>query len=110
MLRYGLALVFLYFGFSQLFDGIHRVAFVPDWIVQLVHLPPAMIVLANGAFEVVCGVLFILGIGVPYIALVLALHMAAIVGFIGINPIGVRDFGITIATIALGLLEWRKHE
>jgi uncharacterized membrane protein YphA (DoxX/SURF4 family) len=57
MLRLAMAAVYLYFGFSQLFDGINWVGIVPEWAVNLVHLPPAMIVLGNGLMEVVLGTL-----------------------------------------------------
>ncbi|MES2135303.1 MAG: DoxX family protein [Patescibacteria group bacterium] len=104
VLRLGLSAVFLWFGFSQLMDGIAWVAWVPEWAVNLLHLPPAMIVLGNGLFEVVFGTLLAIGLWTPYIALILALHLAVITFDIGLTAIGVRDFGLTIATIALALL------
>lgn len=104
-LRLGLAVVFLWFGFSQLFDGLNWVGFVPEWAVAFIHLPPAMIVLANGAFEVVCGALLIMGFFVRYIAFLLAVHLAIIAYSLGLTPIGARDFGLAIATLALGLLD-----
>lgn len=103
-LRLGLAALFLWFGFSQLLDGINWVSWVPEWAVNTLHLPPAMIVLANGLLEVVCGALLALGILVRPVAILLALHLAVITIEIGITPIGVRDFGLTMATIALALL------
>ncbi len=103
-LRLGLAALFLWFGFSQLLDGINWVSWVPEWAVNTLHLPPAMIVLANGLLEVVCGALLALGILVRPVAILLALHLAIITIEIGITPIGVRDFGLTMATIALALL------
>ena len=104
ILRYGLAVLFLWFGFSQLLDGINWVSWVPEWAVNLLHLPPAMIVLANGLLEVVGGSLLALGFFVRPVALVLALHLSVIVFEIGATAIGVRDFGLTAATFALALL------
>ncbi len=104
VLRFGLAAVFLWFGFSQLFDGINWVAWVPDWAVSLLHLPPAMIVLANGLLEVVLGALLVLGVWTAPVAYILALHLLIIVIDIGLTAIGVRDFGLMAAVLALGLL------
>ena len=104
VLRLGLAALFLWFGFSQLLDGLSWVWWVPEWAVNLLHIPPAMIVLANGSFEVVAGSLLALNIGVRWAALFLALHLAVLVFDIGPNPIGVRDFGLMMATFALVFL------
>ena len=102
--RLGLASVFLWFGFSQLLDGIHWVGWVPEWAVTFLHLPPAFIVLGNGLFEVVFGALLAMGLWVRFVAMLLALHLALITFDIGITAIGVRDFGLTLATVALALL------
>lgn len=104
ILRLGLASVFLWFGFSQLVDGISWVGLVPDWAVSLLHLPPAMIVLGNGLFEVICGALLALGIWTRAIALIFSLHLAVITFDIGLTAIGVRDFGLTLATVSLAIL------
>lgn len=55
LLRLGLAGVFLWFGFSQLIDSLRWVSIVPDWAVNLLNLPPAMIFMANGLLEVILG-------------------------------------------------------
>lgn len=104
ILRLGLAAMFLWFGFSQLLDGINWVSWVPEWAVNTLHLPPAMIVLANGAFEVVAGALIAFNVLTRWVALALALHLAVITLEIGLSQIGVRDFGLTMATLALALL------
>ena len=104
ILRLGLAAVFLWFGFSQLVDGISWVGWVPGWAVEFLHLPPAMIVLGNGGVEVVLGALLAMGIWTRWAALLLALHLAVITFDIGLSAIGVRDFGLTVATLALVFL------
>ncbi|HEX8591562.1 MAG TPA: DoxX family protein [Candidatus Paceibacterota bacterium] len=104
VLRYGLAAMFLWFGFSQLFDSLNWVSWVPEWASNLLGIPPAMIVLANGLFEVVAGALLAANILVRPMAVLLALHLAMITVEIGLSAIGVRDFGLTIATTALALM------
>lgn len=109
ILRYGLAVVFLWFGFSQLLDGINWVSWVPEWAVNLLHIPPAFIVLANGLFEVIAGTLLALNIWTRWVALALALHLLVITIEIGATAIGVRDFGLTAATLTLSLLAYKKE-
>lgn len=108
ILRLAMAGVYLFFGFSQLFDGVNWTSLVPMWASNLIHLPPAMIVLANGLFEVVLGSLLAAGLFVTPIAILLALHLFVIALGFGFNPIGVRDFGLSFATLALGFFEHGK--
>mgnify|MGYP003393932463 FL=1 len=110
ILRLGLEVLFLWFGFSQLLDGQNWVGWVPEWAVNLLHLPPAMIVLANGAFEVVAGAALAIGIFVRPAAALLGLHLAVLVFEIGANDIGMRDFGLMAACFALAFLIPQKVE
>lgn len=109
VLRLGLAAMFLWFGFSQLLDGVNWVSWVPEWAPALLHIPPAMIVLLNGAFEVVAGALIACNILTRWAALALAAHLALITFEIGMTQIGVRDFGLTAATVALAFFSWREE-
>jgi len=96
LLRLGLAGVFLYFGFSQLFDSLSWVGLVPAWAVDLLHLPPAMIVIGNGIFEVILGSMLAMGFFVPFVSLILGLHLLVIALEFGFVPTGVRDLGLVI--------------
>lgn len=109
LLRIGLAGVFLWFGFSQLFDSLKWVSIVPDWAVNLMHLPPAMIVMANGLFEVVLGSLLAMGFFVRIVSALLALHLLVISIDFGLVATGIRDFGLVIATFALSFI-YTKEE
>jgi uncharacterized membrane protein YphA (DoxX/SURF4 family) len=104
VLRLGLAGMFLWFGFSQLFDGVNWVGWVPTWAVTILHLPPAMIVLMNGSLEVIGGSLLALNLFTRWAALLLGLHLLVIAFEIGFNDIGIRDFGLAAATFALFFL------
>lgn len=108
LLRLGLAAVFLWFGFSQLMDGIHWVTIVPDWAVSFLHLPPAMIVLLNGSFEVIMATLLAMGFFVRITSLVLALHLLLIAFDFGFTATGIRDLGLVIATLALSFIFTKK--
>lgn len=107
VLRLALASVFLWFGFSQLFNSLAWVGIVPEWAVNLLHMPPAFIVLGNGLLEVVLGSLLALNILTRYVALVLALHLFVIAFELGLTAIGVRDFGLSFATLSIFLLASR---
>jgi len=110
VLRLGLSVVFLWFGFSQIIDSLSWVSMVPDWAVNLLHLPPAMIVMANGAFEIVLGSLLAAGFFVRIIALVFALHLIPITVDLGLVASGVRDFGLIMASLALSLLYTKESK
>jgi uncharacterized membrane protein YphA (DoxX/SURF4 family) len=109
LLRLGIAGVFLYFGFSQLFDSLSWVGIVPEWAVNLLHLPPAMIVMMNGIFEVILGSMLAMGFFVPIISFLLGLHLLVIAFEFGFVPTGIRDFGLVVASFALSLL-YNKDE
>lgn len=110
ILRLGLAAVYLWFGFSQLFDSINWVGWVPVWAVELLNIPPAMIVILNGSLEVILGSLLAVGLLVRPVAFILTVHLALITYEIGFSAIGVRDFGLTMATLALAFLYTPKKK
>lgn len=103
-LRLGLAALFLWFGFSQLLDGVNWVGWVPEWATAISGLSPEFIVMANGTLEVVGGSFLALGFFVRNASIVLGLHLVVLVVEIGLNDIGVRDFGLMAATFALAFL------
>jgi uncharacterized membrane protein YphA (DoxX/SURF4 family) len=103
VLRLGLALVFLWFGISQLRDADAWTGFVPAWVPALSGLGAETIVTLNGWFEVVAGAFLALGFWVRPVAALLFLHLAAIVVNLGPTELGVRDFGLACATLAVTL-------
>ncbi len=108
VLRLSLAGVFLWFGFSQLIDSLSWVGIVPQWAINLSHLPPAMIVMLNGVFEITLGAALAMGFFVRIVSVLLALHLAVIAFEFGLKPTGIRDFGLTMATVALALMYPKK--
>jgi len=100
VLRFGLAAVYLWFGWQQVTDASRWITFIPEWL-SIPWLPVEKFVLINGLFEIVAAILLILNIFTRIVAFVLAVHMAGIVFSLGISATGVRDFGIGIATLAL---------
>lgn len=103
VLRIGIALVFLWFGASQLSDPSSWIGFVPDSVLSMSGLSVITLVYLNGAFEVVLGTALFFGLFTRLTALLLALHMFDITYIVGFDSIGVRDFGLSIATLAIFL-------
>jgi len=103
ILRIGMSLVFLWFGSQQLLHTSMWTSLIPDYALSMSHLSAATLVHINGAFEIVFGLALILGIFPRITALLLALHMLDITFTVGYGAIGVRDFGLSIATIAIFL-------
>ena len=103
VLRIGIALVFLWFGSQQLIHTDQWLGYIPQMLVALSHLSTATLVHFNGAFEIVFGFALLCGYFTRTSALLLALHILDITLVVGYTSIGVRDFGLSIATIAIFL-------
>ena len=101
VLRYGISLVILWFGIQQLTNNSQWIAYVPDGVIALTHLSATTIVTLNGVFEVIGGLLLIIGWQTRWVALLLALHLLDIMYTVGYGQIGVRDFGLAIATVSI---------
>lgn len=107
VLRCGIAAVILWFGVQQLLNPEAWTIWLPEW-TAIFGIAPATIVYLNGGFEVVAGLLLLIGFWTRLVAFVLFLHMAVIVLDIGLNPTGVRDSGLAIALLAIALREDEK--
>ncbi len=103
MLRIGISLVFLWFGWQQVFDPNTWVSLIPEWATRFSGLSAGTLVLVNGTFELVFGSLLFLGIFTRVVAFLLALHLLHIMSVVGYNSIGVRDFGLSMGAIAVFL-------
>jgi len=106
ILRYGIGLVYLWFGISQLLNPANFVGYLPDFIFNSSYA--TTFVLINAVFEIIASILLISGIFTRIVAILLALHLLAITIDVGYGEIGVRDFGLTIATITIFL--WGEDE
>jgi uncharacterized membrane protein YphA (DoxX/SURF4 family) len=100
MLRVGLGAVFLWFGYDQFAHTVNWVDFVPDYVISLSGMSAHTLVLLNGALELVGGTALILGFYTRFFAFILALHLVEITVTVGYGALGVRDFGLTVATFA----------
>lgn len=101
VLRAGMSLVMLWFGFSQIMNATKWINLIPEWTSFLGA--PETIVLYNGAFEILAGILLFLGMFTRIVSSLLALHLFSILFTVGYGPTGVRDFGLCIAFLSLAL-------
>jgi len=101
VLRFGLAAVILWFSLQQFLHNSVWTAYVPDSIVALTHLGAGTIVFLNAVFELVFGALLAFGWQTRTVALLLSLHLFDIMWTVGYGEIGVRDFGLAIATFVI---------
>jgi uncharacterized membrane protein YphA (DoxX/SURF4 family) len=75
---------------------------LPEWTAALPFSAETLVRL-NGSFEILFGALLLLGFYTRTVALLLALHMVSIVASVGYNAVGVRDFGLMLATFSVFL-------
>ena len=101
-LRISMSLVFLYFGFQQVSDADSWTSFVPDFLTKSIF-SASNIVVFNGMVELCLGIFLILGLYTRFSSLILSIHLLGIAFSIGISPLGVRDFGLALATFAVFL-------
>lgn len=101
VLRIGLSLVFLWFGVDQIIHPNAWLGFIPDWVVSLTSISAPTIVYLNGLFEIIFGTALLFGIFTRFVAFVLFLHMADITIMVGLDSIGIRDFGLSIAMLVV---------
>lgn len=103
VLRIGIALIFIWFGKEQLMNPGSWTGYVPSW-AQSIFPNAEKLVLLNGLFELVAAFLLIMNVFTRVVALILAIHLLVIALAIGINPVGVRDIGLSIAALSLALI------
>ena len=110
VLRVGLAFVFLWFGYSQVTGPDDWVRLIPEFITNMTGLSAKTFVLINGGFEIIAGILILLGIFTRVVAFLLFLHMISVVldlvGVFGteglsLSATAVRDIGIATGCLSL---------
>ena len=102
ILRFSLAFLLLYFGFSQIISP-------ESWVVNIeLPLPDSInlvyVVLFNGAVEIFFGILIAGGVWLKFSSILMGLHILSIAISIGFNPTGIRDLALAGAFFALATL------
>ena len=101
VLRYGMSVVILWFSIQQCIDANTWTAYVPDSVVSLSHLSATTLVYFNALFELLFGSMLLFGFKTRLAAILLSLHLFDIMYVVGYGEIGVRDFGLALATLVV---------
>ncbi len=102
LLRVGLFLVLLWFGFNQLLHPEMWTRLVPVWAASIFG-DASTTVHVNGYFEIVMAILLVLGVQVRVVGFMLGLHLIGIASSFGLSSTGVRDWGLCIAAFSIFL-------
>lgn len=102
LLRISLAFVFLYFGIQQIINVENWISFVPSFAL-LSGVSVNNLILVNAFLELGLGGLLLLGLYTRISSLILSINLFLIAFSIGFNPLGIRDFGLAFATLAVFL-------
>lgn len=103
LLRTGIAMIFLWFGFSQLKNPASWVRMMPEYVQAIAPFSANTLVYMNGVFEIIFAVLLLLGLFTRVVSFILSLHLLHIVTILGYGPTGMRDFALAVATFAIFL-------
>lgn len=116
ILRLGLSLVFLWFGFNQVFNPEMFLGYMPNAVsmpmhqfmsqhhllgVYSVEQASLRLISFNGIIELVFGTLLLLGIFTRVVAVVLLIHLLTIAASLGYNDVMIRDLGLSIALLSI---------
>ena len=107
ILRFGLAIVFLYFGIAQILDQSKWIYLIPDRFFNFYigAILKSKIVFINGIFDTVIALSLILGIFIKIFSILGFIHLISITIFsLGFTPSGIRDLGLAFAILALFFL------
>ncbi len=99
-LRISLSAVFLWFGYTSIFNYQKFLGYVPSFAYS-VPLSLREILFINGLFEIILGVFLLVGFYTRISALLLSLHTLAIAISLGYNDVAIRDMGIALATFSV---------
>ena len=98
-----MAAVIIWFGVQQFIHTDSWTAYVPDSAVAMTGLKMTTLVYINATFELIFGLLLLVGVRTRIVAILLGLHLLDIMYIVGYGEIGVRDFGLAIATLVVGM-------
>ncbi len=103
VLRYGIAIVFLWFGFSQIKNPAAWTRMMPEYVSAMLPFSANTLIYMNGIFEIVFAILLLLGLYTRVVSFLLGLHLLHIISILGYGAIAARDLALAIATFAITL-------
>jgi len=103
VLRLGISAVILWFSFAQFTQNEQYTAYIPDSVVAFTHIQATTLVFINALFELIFGLALVFGFKTRIVATLLALHLFDIMWTVGYGEIGIRDFGLAVATLVVAM-------
>jgi uncharacterized membrane protein YphA (DoxX/SURF4 family) len=107
ILRFGLAIVFLYFGIFQILDQSRWIYLIPDrfFMFYIHEVLKSKLVFVNGIFDTIIALSLISGFFINIFSLLGFVHLLSITVFsLGFEPSGIRDLGLAFAMLSLFFL------
>ena len=101
-LRIVMSLIFLYFGYQQITSPESWTGFIPSAFL-IFGMTANNLIITNSIIELCLGTLMLIGLYTRLSSFILALHLFGIAFSIGFNPLGIRDFGLAVATLIVFL-------
>lgn len=101
LVRWGVALVFLWFGTQHYIATDKWTGLIPEFLTGI--MSANVWVLFKGTVDILFGILLLLGVFTRVSALVLSIDLFLTTLVMGYSPTGVRDFGLTLAAISVYL-------
>lgn len=98
--RYGVGIVFLLFGIDQTFSPESWFSWLPIWTLDL-PISQLTFITVLGIFNLIVGVLLIVGFLTRIAALLGSLHLLGVIISLGYNDISIRDFGLFLASLSI---------
>jgi len=108
ILRFGLAVVFLYFGVSQFLSPERWITLLPDFLGNLENAK--YFIYLNATFDILIAVSLFFDLFLKLFSILGFLHLLGISLFsLGIlSPSGVRDIGLAFAMLSLFLFYFER--
>lgn len=100
LVRIGVGIVFFLFGISQITRPQTWLAWLPNFVGNLPFTQITFLIL-TGIFNLIVGVLLIIGIFTKIAALLSSLHLIGVIISLGYNDISIRDFGLLLAALSI---------
>jgi cytochrome c-type biogenesis protein len=101
VLRYGLALTYIYSGYDLITNSRSWASFVPYWFSNLLPVDALTYLQFQGAVELLLALAFITGFALRPAAFLAALEMVSILLLYGIDAVTFRDVAILGGALAL---------
>lgn len=109
VLRIGIASVYLWFGIQQFLHVDEWTGYLPEWTNKITFLTQSQFIYVNATMEIILVTFLLIGFFTRISAFILAIHLAIITYEMGFTAVGVRDFGLTMATLAIALAPVSTH-